>query len=74
MRAENDQASFRDQVDIVNEYDAFGLEVVNDRGVVHDLMEDVQGGAVFIESLFHYPDSPRYAGAKSLRPGKVNLH
>ena len=50
----------------------FGLQGINDKSIVNDLVAHVDGGAIFGQSQFDDLDGPVDAGAEPARGRKVN--
>jgi hypothetical protein len=50
----------------------FGLQGINDKSIVNNLMAHVDGSAIFGQSQFNDLDGPVDAGAESARGRKVN--
>ena len=70
---EYDDRAFGNLVNLVNEYDAFLPEGIDDELVVHDLMAHVDGGGEFFESLLDYVDGTVDSGAEPAGGGEYDF-
>ena len=74
VRGEDDGASRRDLVELLDEHRALLAQVVDDELVVHDLVAHVDRRAVALERLLDDGDRAIDAGAEAAGIGEQDVH
>ncbi|MCE3269673.1 MAG: hypothetical protein K0S57_70 [Ramlibacter sp.] len=73
VRGEHQRGPGRHLRQVLDEDGALGLEVVDDEGVVHDLVAHVDRAAELLEGALHDVDGAVHAGAEAARFGQQDL-
>ena len=73
MRRKNQRGARRDFVQLFNKDSASGLEVIDHKGVVHDLVAHIDGRAKLGQRPLHDLDGAIDPGAKAARLGQQNF-
>ena len=74
MRAENDDRPFRHLIQLFHKHRPFLPERIDDMAAMHDLMANIDRGAVLLERQIHNVDRPIDTGAKPTGIGKIDFH